>query len=138
MTEKRYYLEDYKDFTRITLRLYDNKIEHKHYDWLTDCNKIVDLLNEQDERIKELDSENNKLWETIYHTLQFARKEDITIKRNDKGHYKVYSKNVTPKDSPIISITAPSVLFNEYIINQIIEAIDKIPPVQEKEVVTDD
>lgn len=46
MTKKRYYLEDFKDFTRITLRLYDNKIEHKHYDWLTDCNKIVDLLNE--------------------------------------------------------------------------------------------
>lgn len=56
MTEKRYYLEDFKDFTRITLRLYDNKIEHKHYDWLTDCNKIVDLLNEQDERIQKLES----------------------------------------------------------------------------------
>jgi regulator of replication initiation timing len=45
MTGKRYYLENYKDFTVITLRLYDDEIEHNHYDWLTDCNKIVDLLN---------------------------------------------------------------------------------------------
>ena len=104
------------------------------YDWHTSeklhDHEIIDRLNEQNERIQELETENDKLWATCNSNLQFARKEDITIKRDDRGRYKVYSKNVIPKDSPIISITAPSVFFNEYILNHIIEAIDKISPVQ--------
>lgn len=68
MTEKRYYLENFKDFTVITLRLYDRKIKHKHYDWLTESHKIVDLLNKlEEENIRlrlELDTHKHPLWST--------------------------------------------------------------------------
>lgn len=75
MTEKRYYLEDFKDFTVITLRLYDDRNKFNHYDWLTDCNKIVNLLNElaeENEQLKreltslrvELDTHKHPLWST--------------------------------------------------------------------------
>ena len=68
MTEKRYYLENFKDFTVITLRLYDRKIKFKHYDWLTESHKIVDLLNKLEEENKqlrlELDTHKHPLWST--------------------------------------------------------------------------
>lgn len=68
MTEKRYYLENFKDFTVITLRLYDRKIKHKHYDWLTESHKIVDLLNKLEEENRqlrlELDTHKHPLWST--------------------------------------------------------------------------
>lgn len=68
MTEKRYYLENYKDFTVITLRLYDRKIKHKHYDWLTESHKIVDLLNKLENENRqlrlELDTHKHPLWST--------------------------------------------------------------------------
>lgn len=68
MSEKRYYLENFKDFTVITLRLYDRKIKHKHYDWLTESHKIVDLLNKLEDENRqlrlELDTHKHPLWST--------------------------------------------------------------------------
>ena len=61
MTEKRYYLENFKDFTVITLRLYDRKIKHKHYDWLTESHKIVDLLNDLADENEKLKHQNELL-----------------------------------------------------------------------------
>ena len=72
MTEKRYYLENYKDFTVVTLRLYDRKIRHWHYDWLTESHKIVDLLNKfanENEQLKQRNENQynqlTELWEII-------------------------------------------------------------------------
>lgn len=73
MTEKRFYLEDFKDFTVVTLRLYDKETDYWHLDWLTESHKIVGLLNEfaeENEQLKseieELENENEilkgKLW----------------------------------------------------------------------------
>lgn len=140
MTEKRF---DYTAYDDGTESIYDRKKDEYYFDGqLSEIEELLNDLSDENEQLKqkitELDDEINKLWDTCYHSLQFARREDIIIKRDDKGHYKIYSKNVIPRDSPIISITAPSVLFNKYILNHILESIDKIPPVQEKEVVTDD
>ena len=94
MTEKRYYLENYKDFTVITLRLYDRKIKYKHYDWLTDSNKIVDLLNklegENRQLILELDTHKHPLWSTreaeriVNNLKQENEKLKSEIKARDK------------------------------------------------------
>ena len=98
MTEKRYYLENFKDFTVITLRLYDRKIKHKHYDWLTESHKIVDLINKlndeneefkkalmelkeigdyQEGRIKELSDENEQLESELKKIVEVCRKYGI-------------------------------------------------------------
>lgn len=77
MTEKRYYLENFKDFTVITLRLYDRKIKYKHYDWLTESHKIVDLLNELDEKYVDEFS----LRETLQQELQRVEKENEELKK---------------------------------------------------------
>lgn len=109
MTRKRYYLEDYKDFTVITLRLYDNEIEYKHYEWLTDCNKIVDLLNKYDENCKmyredalkaekekeQLLEENKQLNQDRTRLLNFLRREleyDVGDEIYDILHNKFYDK----------------------------------------------
>ena len=58
MTEnKRFYVENYKDFTEITLRLYDEENKYQFYDWLTDLELIVDLLNKLHEVNQQLEKE---------------------------------------------------------------------------------
>lgn len=92
------------------------------YDWYNneklDWFEVLDRLNEQDDEI-------NDIMESCYGKLQFAKWGDFTICRDERGNYKVYSENVNPKDSPIIIIKAPDVIFNEFIIGYITKLIEK-------------
>ena len=93
MTEKRYYLENFKDFTVITLRLYDRKIKHKHYDWLTKSHKIVDLLNKLEEENRqlrlELDTHKHPLWSTreAERIVNELKQENEKIKQQKDFYY---------------------------------------------------
>ena len=93
MTEKRYYLENYKDFTVITLRLYDRKIKHKHYDWLTESHKIVDLLNKLENENRqlrlELDTHKHPLWSTreAERVVNELKKENEQLKQRNNRQY---------------------------------------------------
>ena len=76
MTEKRFYLEDFKDFTVVTLRLYDKETDYWHLDWLTESHKIVGLLNEFAEENEQIKKENNH----IHNINKEYREENLMVK----------------------------------------------------------
>ena len=80
MTEK-YYLEDFKDFTVITLRLYDKDKPHWHRDWLVDCNKIVDLLNNLHEENQDLATKKE---DAEYELLHLKEKYEELLEENEQ------------------------------------------------------
>ena len=87
---------------------------------------VVTIVKEQDERIQELEEENQNLEESRNFRLHLVKNGNFTVQQDDRGHYEIYCKQVLPKDKPIITVHAPSVFFNKYILNRIVDAINEL------------
>lgn len=109
-----------KRFVGSSAGIYDH-YKDERYLW-SEWEIITDKMNALDTKARErskalskLQKERNK--ENALKEANFTKMGGFILDRDDRGCYNIYSENVSPKNSPVIEIKSPNVIWNQLVVD---------------------
>ena len=99
-----------KELNDTVKRLNDNINELLEVDFEEDLLKENKELKEENEQLKTELEAMSKVKEA-----HFTKMGGFSMERDDRGRYDIFSENIIPKNSPVIKIKSPDVIWNSLI-----------------------